>query len=75
MDTPTPYFQAGVHTFKGFYDENAITEDLLFDMTGTNDYKSFDALFISSRIRGLCIESRLIVIHAMLMFLCSSRGG
>ncbi|KAG0250618.1 hypothetical protein BG011_008202 [Mortierella polycephala] len=37
MDTPTPYFQAGVHTFKGFYDENAITEDLLFDMTAREE--------------------------------------
>ncbi|KAK3827760.1 MAG: hypothetical protein J3Q66DRAFT_394090 [Benniella sp.] len=32
LDTPTPYFKAGIMTFKGFYDENAITEDLLFDM-------------------------------------------
>ncbi|KAF8928065.1 hypothetical protein BGZ58_009921 [Dissophora ornata] len=32
LETPTPYFKAGVHAFKGFYDENAITEDLLFDM-------------------------------------------
>ncbi|KAI1321189.1 hypothetical protein EDD11_007755 [Mortierella claussenii] len=32
LDTPTPYFQAGAHTYKGFFDENAITEDLLFEM-------------------------------------------
>ncbi|KAF9187868.1 hypothetical protein BGZ50_001724 [Haplosporangium sp. Z 11] len=37
MDTPTPYFQAGIYTFKGFYDENAITEDLLFDMTAREE--------------------------------------
>ncbi|KAF9963696.1 hypothetical protein BGZ65_000711 [Modicella reniformis] len=32
LDTPTPYFKAGLLTFKGFFDENAITEDMLFDM-------------------------------------------
>ncbi|KAF9437854.1 hypothetical protein BGZ76_010870 [Entomortierella beljakovae] len=32
LDTPTPYFKAGIHTFKGFFEENAITEDLIFEM-------------------------------------------
>ncbi|KAG0321017.1 hypothetical protein BGZ99_004165 [Dissophora globulifera] len=32
LDTPTPYFKAGAHTFKGFYDENAATEDMIFNM-------------------------------------------
>ncbi|KAG0209644.1 hypothetical protein BGX28_010160 [Mortierella sp. GBA30] len=32
LDTPSPYFSAQGHVFKGFYDENAITEDLLFNM-------------------------------------------
>ncbi|GJJ79022.1 hypothetical protein EMPS_11381 [Entomortierella parvispora] len=33
MHTPSPYFRAGGRIFRGFYDENAFTEDMLFDMT------------------------------------------
>ncbi|KAF9172669.1 hypothetical protein BGX21_007871 [Mortierella sp. AD011] len=32
LDTPSPYFKAGAHAYKGFWDENAITEDLVFEM-------------------------------------------
>ncbi|KAF9290670.1 hypothetical protein BGZ68_006385 [Mortierella alpina] len=39
LDTPTPYFSARGRTFKGFYDENAFTEDLLFDMKAYDNIK------------------------------------
>ncbi|KAG0367259.1 hypothetical protein BC939DRAFT_462184 [Gamsiella multidivaricata] len=39
LETPTPYFKAGIHAFKGFYDENAITEDLLFKMKGHEEHE------------------------------------
>ncbi|KAF9358593.1 hypothetical protein BGX26_001357 [Mortierella sp. AD094] len=32
LDTPSPYFKAGIHAYKGFWEENAITEDLIFEM-------------------------------------------
>ncbi|KAF9303564.1 hypothetical protein BGZ74_003496 [Mortierella antarctica] len=34
LDSPSPFFRSGAHVFKGFYDENAITEDIIFDMKG-----------------------------------------
>ncbi|KAF9968033.1 hypothetical protein BGZ70_007045 [Mortierella alpina] len=39
LETPTPYFSARGRTFKGFYDENAFTEDLLFDMKAYDNIK------------------------------------
>ncbi|KAF9573477.1 hypothetical protein EC968_008453 [Mortierella alpina] len=39
LDTPTPYFSARGRTFKGFYDESAFTEDLLFDMKAYDNIK------------------------------------
>ncbi|KAF9949082.1 hypothetical protein BGZ72_009064 [Mortierella alpina] len=39
LDTPTPYFSARGRTFKGFYDENAFTEDLLFNMKAFDNIK------------------------------------
>jgi hypothetical protein len=40
MDTPNPYFRSGGRILKGFYDENAITEDIMFDMTGKQQLAS-----------------------------------
>ncbi|KAG0024438.1 hypothetical protein BGZ81_007710 [Podila clonocystis] len=37
LDSPSPFFRSGAHVFKGFYDENAITEDIIFDMKAYND--------------------------------------
>jgi hypothetical protein len=43
-------------TFKGFYDENAITEDLLFDMKGRTiikDYKKGVTFFFFLQLLDL----------------------
>ncbi|KAF9197999.1 hypothetical protein BGZ49_001330 [Haplosporangium sp. Z 27] len=37
LDTAAPYFKAGIHSFKGFWDENAITEDLIFEMEARDE--------------------------------------
>ncbi|KAG0348710.1 hypothetical protein BG004_004424 [Podila humilis] len=36
LDSTSPFFRSGPHVFKGFYDENAITEDIIFDMKAYN---------------------------------------
>ncbi|KAF9402188.1 hypothetical protein BGZ94_005000 [Podila epigama] len=43
LDTPTPYLTSASHAFKGFYDDNAITEDLIFDMKAFNDEADSDS--------------------------------
>ncbi|KAF9107051.1 hypothetical protein BGX29_007557 [Mortierella sp. GBA35] len=37
LDTPTPYFKCGGYVFKGIFDENAFTEDLIFNMKARED--------------------------------------
>ncbi|KAF9585017.1 hypothetical protein BGW38_004270 [Lunasporangiospora selenospora] len=32
LDTPTPFFRAGGYVFKGFYEDTAVTEDMVFKM-------------------------------------------
>ncbi|KAF9374990.1 hypothetical protein CPC16_000959 [Podila verticillata] len=42
LDSASPFFRSGAHVFKGFYDENAITEDIIFDMKAYNDDDEVD---------------------------------
>ncbi|KAF9550873.1 hypothetical protein EC957_011420 [Mortierella hygrophila] len=37
METGSPYFKCGAHTFKGCLEENAFTEDLIFNMKVRED--------------------------------------
>ncbi|KAF9932738.1 hypothetical protein FBU30_007388 [Linnemannia zychae] len=37
LETGTPYFKCGIHTFKGCLEENAFTEDLVFNMKVNED--------------------------------------
>ncbi|KAF9111663.1 hypothetical protein BGX27_004604 [Mortierella sp. AM989] len=43
LDTPAPYFKAGINAFKGFWEENAVTEDLLFEMKAREDMEDDDS--------------------------------
>ncbi|KAF9323884.1 hypothetical protein BGZ91_003289 [Linnemannia elongata] len=37
LETGSPYFKCGAHTFKGCFEENAFTEDLIFNMKVRED--------------------------------------
>ncbi|KAF9151375.1 hypothetical protein BG015_006763 [Linnemannia schmuckeri] len=37
LETESPYFRCGAHTFKGCFEENAFTEDLIFNMKVRED--------------------------------------